>query len=103
MILDIQENFSYLSDGQQSLLGEVTQIVQLVLVMQATNATSEHSFSALCRVKTYLRITMVQEWLNHLLVLHIHKDKTDALDLAEIGDRFVAGSEHCLKTFGKFK
>ena len=46
---------------------------------------------------------MVQEWLNHLLVLHIHKDKTDALDLAEIGDRFVAGSEHCLKTFGKFK
>ena len=51
MILDIQEYFSYLSDGQQSLLGEVTQIVQLVLVMQATNATSEHSFSALCRVK----------------------------------------------------
>ena len=92
-ILDIQEYFSCLSDGQQSLLGEVMQLVQLVLVMPATNAKSERSFSALRRVKTYLSSTMVQEWLNHLLVLHVHKD---------IGDRFVAGSEHRLRTFGKF-
>ena len=102
-ILDIQEYFSYLSDGQKSPLGEVTRIVQLVLVVPATNATSERSFSALRRVKPYLRSTIVQEQLNHLLVLHVHKDTTDALDLADIGDKFVAGSEHCLRTFGKFK
>ena len=102
---DIQEYFSCLSDGQQSLLGEVTRIniVQLILVMPATNATSERSFSARHRVKPYLRSTIVQEQLNHLLVLHVHKDTTDALDLADIEDKFVAGSEHCLRTFGKFK
>ena len=101
-IMDIQEYFSCLSDGQRSLLGEVTRIIQLVLVMPATDTTSECLFSALCRVKTYLRSAMVQEWLNHLLVLHVHKDKTDALDCADIGGKFVAGSEHCLRTFGKF-
>ena len=102
-ILDIQEYFCCLSDGQRSLLGEVTRIVQLVLVMPATNATSERSFSALRRVKTYLRSTMMQERLNRLLVLHVHKERTDALDLKDIGEKFVAGDEQRLRTFGKFK
>ena len=102
-ILDIQDYFCSLTDGQQCLLKEVCKILQLVLVMPATNCTSERSFSALRRVKTYLRSTMVQERLNHLLVLHVHKERTGALDLTDIGDKFVAGSELCLRTFGKFK
>ena len=43
--------------------------------------TSERSFSALRRVKTYLRATMKQDHLNYLMLLHVHKDKTDELDL----------------------
>lgn len=54
---------------------------QLLLVMLAMNATSESSFSALRRVKTYLRATMTQERLNHIMVLHVHKDSIDSLDL----------------------
>ncbi len=34
--------------------------------MPATNASSERSFSALRRVKSYLRSTMLQERLNYL-------------------------------------
>ena len=49
--------------------------------MKASNATSEHSFPALRRVKTYLRTTMTQNHFNNLMVLHIHKDSTDSLDL----------------------
>lgn len=49
--------------------------------MLAMNATSESSFSALRRVKTYLRATMTQERLNHIMVLHVHKDSIDSLDL----------------------
>ena len=71
--------------------------------MPATNATSECSFSALRRVKTYLRSTMMQERLNHLLVLHMHKERTDGVDLKDIGEKFVAGSEQRLRNFGKFK
>ena len=41
------------------------------------DAVSERSFSALKRVKTYLRSTTVDSKLNHLLMLHAHKDRTD--------------------------
>ena len=64
----------------QSLLSEVVKLMKLVLVTPATNATSEHS-SAPKRVKTYLRRSMTQSRLNHLMILHVHKEMTDSLDL----------------------
>ena len=44
--------------GMKLLLLQVMQLVKLVLVAAATNATSERSFSAMRRVKSYLQITM---------------------------------------------
>ncbi len=68
--------------------------------MPASNSTSERSFSRY--VKTYLRNTMGQESLNHLMVLHVHKELTDDLDLISIANEFVGDSEHRLKLFGTF-
>ena len=65
------------------------------------NAVSERSFSAL-RVKTFLRTTMNQDRLNHLMVLHIHKQITDDLNLKDVANDFVSASEHRLSLFGKF-
>ena len=65
--------------------------------MPATNATSEHSFSALRRIKTYLRTTMTQMRLNSLMVLHIHSHKTDSLNLYSIADQFVGNREGRLR------
>ena len=59
--LDIQEYLKSLSDGQHTLLGEVGKVVQLVLEMAATNATSERSFSALQRVKLTLEALWVRK------------------------------------------
>ena len=70
--------------------------------MPATNATSERSFSALGRIKSYLRATMSQELLNNLLTLHIHKENTLALSLADIGNDFVSAKENRMTMFGKF-
>ncbi len=53
----------------RALLCEVCTVMKLVLIMSATNASSEHSFTALHRVKNYLRNTMGQERLNHLMVI----------------------------------
>ena len=53
------------------------------------NALSERSFSALKRVKTYLRSTTTCNHLNHLMILHVHKERTDALDLEVIGNDFI--------------
>ena len=85
-----------------SLLSEVVTLVRLILVMPATNATSERSFSALRRVNTYLRTTMNQACLNHLMLLHVHRDTTDKLDLKACANDFVAGNEYRLSIFGTF-
>jgi len=93
MIFDIKDYFVKLSTAQKDLLEQVGLVVKLVLVMPATNATSERSFSALRRVKSYLRSTMTQNRLNHLLLLHVHKEYTDSLDLKSITNRFIAACE----------
>ena len=50
-----------------------------------------------------MQSTMNQVRLNNIMVLHVHKDRTDALNLIEIANEFVSGSEHRLTIFGKFE
>ena len=45
---------------------------------------------------------MREERLSSLLMLHVHKDLTDSLDLIEVANSFVSDSEHRLRIFGKF-
>ena len=89
-------------EGNRSLLSEVVKLITLVLVMPAMNASSECSFSALRRVKTYLRSTMSQSRLNHLMILHVHKECTEKLDLMKVASDFVQNNDHRYNLFGKF-
>ena len=70
--------------------------------MPSSNAVSERSLSATRRLKTYLRITMRQSGLNHLLLLNINQEKVDQLDIDAIGDEFIRGSKHRFRQFAKF-
>ena len=70
--------------------------------MPTTNAVSERLFSALKRVKTYLRSTMGDSRLNNLIMLHVHKDRTDALTLVDVANDFVGEKENQKQLFGKF-
>ena len=70
--------------------------------MPATNAISECSFSAMRHLKTYLRSTMGQSRLNHVMLLNINKESVDSLDIDNIANKSVLGIEHHLRKFGKF-
>ena len=59
--------------------------------MPATNVVSERSFSAL---KTYLLSTTGNSRLNNLMMLHVHKDKTDALTFVDLANDFVGEKEN---------
>uniref|UniRef100_A0A1X7V1P6 DUF4371 domain-containing protein n=1 Tax=Amphimedon queenslandica TaxID=400682 RepID=A0A1X7V1P6_AMPQE len=91
-----------LSTFEKELLSEVIVLMKLILVMPATNSTSERSFSAMRRIKTYLKSTMTQEQLNSLIVLHAHNDLTDNLSLTDIANDFVSKSERRYQVFGQF-
>lgn len=101
-IFDIRDHFKSLTSAQKSLLDQVGRVLQLILVMPATNATSERSFSGLRRVKNYLRGTMKQGRLNNLMIIHSHRERTDSLDLKQVVNNFVCDSEHRLRFFGSF-
>ena len=64
--------------------------LRILMAAPATNAVSERS--QLGRVKTWLRTTMSQEWLKHLMLLSTHKEKTDELDLIKVAHDFCEGN-----------
>jgi hAT family C-terminal dimerisation region len=71
------------------------------VVVPASSATAERSFSTLRRLKTYLRATMAQERLNHLAVLHVHKSRVDALELSKIKKLFISANDYRRSVFGQ--
>ena len=79
-----------LKPAMRAIYSEIVTLVIILLVITAANETSERTFSALCRVKTYLRSTMTQTRMNNLITLHVHKARTDALDLKAIANEFTA-------------
>ena len=101
LLSDIINLFKTLTKPQISLISQVARLLKLILVMPATNAVSERSFSAMRRLKTYLRTNMSMARLNNLMVLHVHKPRTDSLDVIEIANSF-ADTEHRQSIFGKF-
>ena len=102
VLSDVIKYFSSMSVRERKWLKEVESLLKLVLVLPATNATSERSFSSLRRIKTYLRSTMKQERLNGLMVMHIHKERVDKIKLVDVAREFVSRSDVRFFKFGKF-
>ena len=98
----IKSHLQSMSSAVRGNFSEICTLLKLIMVIPATNAVSERSASALRRVKIYLRSTMAQSRLNHLLILHCHKDRTDSLDLTECLQAFVDGRERRSDVLGKF-
>ncbi len=100
VVSSILRYFSSSTPSQLELMSEVCKLVKLLYVMPATNAESERSFSTVRRIKSYLRSTMYQQRLNHLMLLNIHKSFTDKLNLVDVANDFIAGNEHRKNVFG---
>ena len=65
----------------RGLFPQVERLLRLLLVCPATSCTTERSFSALRRLKTWLRTTMTQQRLNAVAVCHVHQEILDSLDI----------------------
>ena len=100
-MLHCRISYNTFSNAELTIYSEVVTLLKLILVSPATNATSERTFSAMRRIKTYLRSTMGQARLNSLMLLHVHKEKTDSLSLLDIANSFV-NSEYRKSVFGTF-
>ena len=98
-IIEVIKN---MSAAERSLFSEVVKVIRIVLVAPATNSISERSFSAMRRIKTYLRSTMKQERLNAVMIMNVHHHLTDTLDLKSITNDFRLKNEHRKNKFPTF-
>lgn len=87
----------------KNLLLEVHRLLLLFYTIPVTTSTAERTFSVLRRVKTYLRSSMTQQRLNHVLLLHSHKTRTDAINLVQLAAKFVSVNERRGEYFGTIK
>ena len=83
------------------LFDEVERLFTFLLVVLASSATAERSFSALKRLKSYLRTTMSQERLNHVTVLHVHKERLDTVNTDKLTAEFVSRNDYRRSVFGQ--
>ena len=97
--INIADTFDILRSAgvRKVLIPEVIKLAKLIMLMPATNATSERSFSALKRLKTYVRSSMGHSRLNNLMFIHIHQDRTDNMDLKLVANDFIKNKEEFRK------
>ena len=99
---DVLEFFRQLLKSMLGMFLEVVTLIKLLFVMPATNASSERTFSALRLIKTYLRRTVTQTRLNCVMVLHVHKERKDLLELGSVANDFISENERRLCIYRKF-
>ena len=83
-------------------LTEVIKLAKFILMIPATNSTSERSCSLLKLIKTCLQSAMKQSRFNQLMILCACKSQVDEIDLTEIASTFVDKSEGGSCSFGGF-
>ncbi|KAL2098343.1 hypothetical protein ACEWY4_007550 [Coilia grayii] len=99
-VQDLARFMSALHPQTRGLFSEVERLVHLCLCLPVSTACSERSFSALRRLKTWLRSTVSQRRLTHMALLHIHKNVLDGLNLHEIIGEFIGQTPERKSTFG---
>ena len=84
-------------------LCEVYKLAKLIMVLRATNSTSEGTLSLLKLINIYLGSTMTQGRLNHLMILSAYRNRLDKMDLRKVASIFVQKNDGRRHAFGKFE
>lgn len=91
--------FFTLHGNVSELIPEVVKLVKISLTIPVSTCTAERSFSALRRLKTYLRSTMTQAKLNNTSIMHVHKEEARKLNLETVANDFIKRSTVRRNTF----
>ena len=84
---------SSLNAFRKLLVFEAFRFVKLILLIPTTNTVSEKSCSTLCRVGTYLRLSMTQAPVTAYLIVTTYKKQVDKRKLVEVASQFCFKNE----------
>ncbi|XP_060867830.1 zinc finger MYM-type protein 1-like [Metopolophium dirhodum] len=77
---------------KKEIFPNIYKMLQVALTLPVSSATCEQSFSAMRRIKTWVRTSMHQERFTNLSILHIEKDVTTNIDTECILNEFSKSS-----------
>ena len=92
--------FKEMKPEGKTLFPHIQKLLKIILVNPINSCEAERSFSALRRLKTWLRSTMTQHRLNHVLICHVHKNIVLKIPNEDIAAEFVKGSASRRQVFG---
>ncbi|CAN8000416.1 unnamed protein product, partial [Ixodes hexagonus] len=69
-------------------------VLRVILVMPVSSCEAERSFSALRRLKTWLRSTMGETRLSCMALAHVHQDVVDRMELVQLMGSFVTACKN---------
>ena len=81
----------------QDLVPEIVKLIKIMLTVPVSSCTAERSFSALRRLKTFLRSTMTQTRLNDVALLNVHKQ--EEINIENIANKFIKTTKVRQNTF----
>jgi hypothetical protein len=77
------------------ILTEFNKLLKIIFTVLVTSCTAERSFSALRRLKTFLRFTMTQNRINDIALLHVKRNE----DIDQIANSFINSTKIRQNTF----
>jgi hypothetical protein len=92
-VLDAADVLRNMSTDMRSMFSEVEKFVRLLMVCPCSSATTERSFSALRRLKTWLRSTMSQIRLNSVAASHCHQELLHTVDINALMKEYAGRSD----------
>ncbi|KAH6947826.1 hypothetical protein HPB50_021597 [Hyalomma asiaticum] len=78
----VAEIIRNMHEATRQYFKEVESLLRIILVMPASFRDAERSFSALRRLKTWLRNTMGETRLSYVTLAHVHQDIDDRIEIA---------------------
>ena len=81
---------------------KIITLLEILLVLPATNAVCERSETTLHRIKNWLRTSITLGRINHCMLLAFYKEMTDKLYLIDVANEFGFGCDEGSDHFGRF-
>ena len=90
---EARQAYQKMPDAVRGLFSLIYILMKMFIVCPLSSCECERSFSALRRLKTWLRNTMTPQRLNYLAVCHVHKSILDEVDTVHLATNFVSRSD----------
>ena len=85
-----------------SIYGETVKLLKFYFTVPMTSCSAECSFSALRRLKTYLRQTMSQKSLNTVALCHVYRSRCNDELVKSVCSEFIKKNSNRRNFFGTF-